>query len=804
MPNAPTPSYISLFSSGGIADFAFKNAGFHCIASAELISRRLEVQRVNGIAAPEDLICGDLQVPSVYRAVLDRAKHWQERMLEPVTCILATPPCQGMSVANHKKGDELERNSLVVRSIEAVNTIRPLTFVFENVPAFMRTLCTGLDSKLRPIGEEIDRVLSGNYEFYSAILPLERFGSPSSRKRSITIGVRNDILWATPLDLFPEAREAQTVRELIGDLPSLTQMGEISQSDFLHAFRPYKPQMRSWIEHLPEGGSAFDNEDPQRRPHRVIDGRIVPNVRKNGDKYRRVPWDSIPPCVHTRNDILASQNTVHPADDRVFSIRELMRMMGLPSDFKWFAESTENYPELLRKHAPNIRQCLGEAMPYPVAGSIAEKIKSVVWNFATFRGQSAKLKPGDWITNAQITSYRILSAAYKNQQSAYYTQPLAAFALTKRTWAMLPKTKRVISVLEPSSGGGVFVALLQQLSRLENRRVMVTSVDIDPNAIEFQQHLFENSNDPNLTVKWESNDYLHRPHQEFDLILGNPPFGRKALDPSSQWSIHAEMSVRFLHKVLNEGLRVGLVLPKAILHAASYQQSRSQIMDSSVISSVLDFGELCFPEIKVETIGIALNRTLALDETSEYSLKSWPLRINAHKQVAYCMDPDFPTWIIYRDDFFDSVAQTATFGILGSWRDRTLSRKYATDDGVEVVRGRNLAKGYLVSTPDDYVVPTPIARRVTDKMNEKTHGVRFYAPNLSYSPRLVLRSEQDGVPDGSAAILFGNLDERGISGCLEFCNSDDFSRFFRIACNYATRSINLDSALSYWWGSRNR
>lgn len=262
MASAPAPSYVSLFSSGGIGDFAFRNAGFHCVASAELISRRLEVQALNNIADPEDLICGDLRVDSVFQKVLDRGHRWKSDWGEPITCLLATPPCQGMSVANHKKGDELDRNSLVVRSIEAVEILKPLTFVFENVPAFMRTACTGMDGHDRSIGEEISRVLSSSYEFFSVVLGLEKFGSPSSRKRSITIGVRNDVLWASPLDLFPDRKSAPTLRELIGDLRPLTTMGEIDPDDPLHAFRPYQERMRQWISGLPEGMSAFDNPDP--------------------------------------------------------------------------------------------------------------------------------------------------------------------------------------------------------------------------------------------------------------------------------------------------------------------------------------------------------------------------------------------------------------------------------------------------------------------------------------------------------------------------------------------------------------
>ncbi len=69
--------------------------------------------------------------------------------------------------------------------------------------------------------------------------------------------------------------------------------------------------------------------------NQIIDGKLVINKQKNDDKYKRQSWDKVGPCVHTRNDQLASQNTIHPSDDRVFSIRELMEMITVPKAFRW-------------------------------------------------------------------------------------------------------------------------------------------------------------------------------------------------------------------------------------------------------------------------------------------------------------------------------------------------------------------------------------------------------------------------------------------------------------------------------------
>lgn len=45
---------------------------------------------------------------------------------DKVDVLIATPPCQGMSVANHKKAkNEIIRNSLVVESVHLVQKINP-------------------------------------------------------------------------------------------------------------------------------------------------------------------------------------------------------------------------------------------------------------------------------------------------------------------------------------------------------------------------------------------------------------------------------------------------------------------------------------------------------------------------------------------------------------------------------------------------------------------------------------------------------------------------------------------------------
>ena len=376
-------TYISLFSSAGVGCYGFKLEDFECVATNELISRRLQVQKYNKKCKYESgYICGDILSEDIKNKIMSEISFWKEKEnLDEITTVIATPPCQGMSVANHKKKEEQKRNSLVVESIKLIKLIKPKTFIIENVRAFLNTICTDVDGSDKKIGEAIDSNLSEFYNIESKILNFKDYGSNSSRTRTIVIGVRNDIN-ISPLDLFPKKQKEKTIRQVIGKLKPLNKMGEICEDDIYHFFRKYSNEMRKWIENLKEGQSAFDNEDEERIPHYYKNGEKIYCKKKNGDKYTRQCWDKVAPCIHTRNDILASQNTIHPSDDRVFSIRELMRFMTIPENFKWDSRTLSELNKLdqiekekfVKLNDINIRQSIGEAVPTTIFNQIAKNI----------------------------------------------------------------------------------------------------------------------------------------------------------------------------------------------------------------------------------------------------------------------------------------------------------------------------------------------------------------------------------------------------------------------------------------------
>lgn len=100
-------TYISLFSCAGIGCLGFSKAGFQCIATNELIQRRLDVQKYNHKCQhQEGYIQGDITLPETKAKIFEEIEWWvKNKKINGVDVVVATPPCQGMSIFNHKKKD---------------------------------------------------------------------------------------------------------------------------------------------------------------------------------------------------------------------------------------------------------------------------------------------------------------------------------------------------------------------------------------------------------------------------------------------------------------------------------------------------------------------------------------------------------------------------------------------------------------------------------------------------------------------------------------------------------------------------
>ena len=831
----PIKTYISLFSSAGVGCYGFKLEGFECIATCELLERRLKIQSFNHKCRYEaGYISGDITLKETQDKIHEQYYFWKKHhQIKNIDVVIATPPCQGMSVANHKKSDEvkeLKRNSLVVESIKLVQQFNPKFFVFENVRSFLTTGCVDVDGQFKSISEAIDNNLSGFYNIYGVVINFKDYGNLSSRPRTLVIGVRKDLKDISPLSVFPDRIKDKTLREVIGHLPSLTKMGELWQKDFYHGFRVYDKRMLPWISCLKEGQSAFDNEDEKLRPHTIQDGKIVPNARKNSDKYTRAVWDKVGPCVHTRNDILASQNTIHPVDNRVFSIRELMLMMTIPDTFQWSekpyeelqAMSDEDKKKFLKKEEMNIRQNLGEAVPTIIFQQIAHKIKAILSRTVLGEQEINKIISDHDLTNPSsllefvrsnhsygfVTLSKIaeLANAQRENNAAYYTSQDICFAVAKNLPIFLDSAS--IKILEPSVGLGNFLPTLF-VKYANVKEVNLDVCDIDGNSIELLKELLKTLKVPqNFKISFINTDtLLYQFNNRYDIVIGNPPYmkfsGDKRLLATYKFSAYNQSTNNlfafFIEKSMQLGDTVAMIVPKSLINAPEFNSTR-ELMCRTQISHITDYGEKAFKGVKIETVSFVVNTRKKPGKTV---VESFITNNVAMHDQAYITDPAYPYWLIYRNEAFDKVALKLRFGIFTAYRDRAITKKHTKPSGkYRVLKSRNIGSNEVLSIPGyDCFMDDISSFAVSQYLNADNC---YLVPNLTYYPR-ACKLPKDCIVDGSVAILTPK--DKGIvinEEDLAYYATEEFTTFYKIARNNGTRSLNIDNNSVFFFGIINR
>ena len=823
-------TYISLFSGAGIGCYGFKLENFSCVATVEILEKRLRIQRYNKKCEYDSAyISGDLIKPETKEKIYLELEKWNLINKNELDVLIATPPCQGMSVANHKKGDELHRNSLVVESIILTKEIKPKFFIFENVRAFLNTICTDLDGKDKKIKDAIEINLAGLYHIHYQVMNFKDYGCNSSRNRTLVIGTRKDLKEITPFDILPDLQKEKTLRETIGHLRPLKKMGDISEEDIYHNFRDYNPAMLSWIKHLKEGYSAFDNKEFKNIPHKLVEGFIVYNVNKNGDKYKRQYWDKVAPCIHTRNDILSSQNTVHPFDDRVFSIREIMLMMTVPSTFEWSYKSFDSLNRLpyaekkmfLAKEELNIRHSLGEAVPTIIFQQIARKINKYLSNEIFTEQYIKKLITKNILTNITLLNefitkntgkfpYPILSKiaelsnTSRNDNAAYYTRQDICYSVIKD----LPETKKknTLRILEPSIGVGNFLPLLIEKYKTVEE-LIIDVVDVDINSLETLKLLLNGINVPaNVKINFINDDFLlHKFECKYDIVIGNPPFKKlkneKELLKSYKQNIVNKDTNNlfsfFIEKCLGLGSCVSLIVPKSLINAPEFNKTRD-LLNTYKFQKIIDYGESGFKGVKIETISFILqtNKKIKQDMVEIESYITKEVRL---KMQDYIFDKAYPYWLLYRDEFFDNISRKLSFDVFKAYRDRQITKKITKSKGkIRVLKSRNIGSNKIIDINGyDCFVNEYMNLDVSKYLN---YSDAVLVPNLTYYPRATFLP-QKSITDGSVAILTMKNGSRPVTEKdLDYYGTEEFEKFYAIARNYGTRSLNIDNNSVFFFG----
>ena len=330
---------VSLFANVGIAETYIQNHNIDVVVANELLEKRANFYKE--LYPNCNMICGDITNKNIYNKLLKEARNNDCRFL------LATPPCQGMSVAGKMKKDD-PRNSLIKYVIEFIKDLEPTDIIIENVPGILKTFVEVNGKKIKIVDYIKNELVKLNYFINYQIVDTADYGTPQTRKRAIFLISKNGV-WK-----FPPKEKKITVREAIGDLPSL-ESGE--QSDIIyHSAKKHNERHILWLKHTPTGQTALNN--PIYYPKKD-DGN---KIKGYSTTYKRMEWDKPAPTITMANGSVSSQNNVHPgrlkpdgtySDARVLTLKEIFILTGLPDDWKPPKWASENL----------IRQVIGEGIP---------------------------------------------------------------------------------------------------------------------------------------------------------------------------------------------------------------------------------------------------------------------------------------------------------------------------------------------------------------------------------------------------------------------------------------------------------
>lgn len=415
------PTAVCLFSSAGVGELGVHANGIDLICSNEMVPYRAQLYQEN---FPEStMLCGDIW--QLRADIISRAEGslgGKELFL-----LYATPPCQGMStngigklkleVTEGRREAEDPRNRLIIPTMDIACTLRPRWLLLENVPGMRHTAITDENGNVINIIDYVRLRLGEDYVGTAEIVQCERYGIPQTRKRLITIFTREERgkEWfaANGGSFFSQSMEepVRTLRDAIGHLPALDgRHGKNARLEFhpYHYVNPLDDRKYWWIDNTPEGDTAFSNQcvNPEcgydtnpRHKDGIVNGKSTAGINTpiycvecgcllprptviNDDgtlrllkgfhsAYRRMKWDE-PGRALTQNFIYeASDNKVHPEQNRVLSVLEALILQTIDLyDYKFSIRGKSI-------GTARIAEVIGESVPPLLIEKICRKMREI-------------------------------------------------------------------------------------------------------------------------------------------------------------------------------------------------------------------------------------------------------------------------------------------------------------------------------------------------------------------------------------------------------------------------------------------
>ena len=368
---------VSLFANVGIAEAYLDSIGVDMKVANEFIPQRAHFYQ--DVYTKTHMICGDIKDDNI------RTQIVEEAIERKVNFVMATPPCQGMSMAGNRFEFDI-RNELIYYAVDVIKRVNPEYALIENVPTILKTKIA-VNGEIMLIPDYLKRELGENYTFNKeSLVKSMDYAIPQMRERNIFLLVRKDknVKWE-----FPPKERIVTLEEAIGALPSLDPILREGLDFTLQKFPDYekkkekaaaispwhKPPKHSWKQvewmmHTPSGKSAIYNKVYYPQKENGV------HIVAHHNHYRRMAWEKPSRTITQNNGVISSLACVHPgrpyirdgevlySDPRVLTIYEILIVSSLPLDWPiptWANESL-------------IRKVIGEGIPSKLIKVIVEQL----------------------------------------------------------------------------------------------------------------------------------------------------------------------------------------------------------------------------------------------------------------------------------------------------------------------------------------------------------------------------------------------------------------------------------------------
>ena len=346
-----TLKVASLFSSAGIGESRLHEIDCNVVFANEILENRCNLfAKIN---PGTDIECSDISDINVRRKII------KILLDKKVDVIMATPPCQGMSVAGKNLLDD-PRNHLITYAIDVIKKTKPKYVFLENVPRQLKTFINYKNNRVK-VPDYIYSELSKMYYFNNDLLiKASDYGIPQMRQRNIMLLSRKDQkkIWTYP----KKGNEVITLKKAIGQYPSLDPLLREGIEKTIEIFPKFEQKMKlatkfsKWhyppthsLKHVlmmqktPSGQTAFNNEVfyPKRDDGKKVSGHY--------NHYRRLDWDKPSRSLTQNNGVISSLACVHPGR----KIKEIFTVTSTNFENKIGIDTPENL----------IRKVIGEGIP---------------------------------------------------------------------------------------------------------------------------------------------------------------------------------------------------------------------------------------------------------------------------------------------------------------------------------------------------------------------------------------------------------------------------------------------------------